>query len=76
LNIHKIFQQIALESLRKKKKWHRKKGLRLWDEEIDKIIDDKRNPIKRYTATRSHEDKTEYNRKNMIAKRETRKKHR
>jgi len=37
------------------------RGLRLWDEEIDKIIDDKRNAVKRYTATRSHEDKTEYN---------------
>jgi hypothetical protein len=41
LNICKIFKQVALESLRKKKKWHRKSGLRLWDEEIDKMIDEK-----------------------------------
>jgi hypothetical protein len=44
--------------------------------QIAKIIDDKRNAEKRYTATRSYEDKAECNRKNTIAKRETRKKHR
>lgn len=71
LNICKIFKQITLESLGKKKKWHRKRGMRLWDEELGNIIDDKRNAVKRYTATRSHEDKIEYKRRNMIPKRET-----
>ena len=47
LNIHKIFKQIALESLGKKKKWHRKREMKLWDNEIDKIIDDKLNAVKR-----------------------------
>jgi hypothetical protein len=36
LNICKIFKQF-----RKKKKWHRKREMRLWDKETDKIIDDK-----------------------------------
>jgi hypothetical protein len=32
LNICKIYEQVALESLGKKKKWHRKRRMRLWDE--------------------------------------------
>jgi len=36
-----------------------KRRLRIWDEEIAKMIDEKRNAVKRYTATRSHEDRVQ-----------------
>jgi tRNA splicing ligase len=45
-----------------------KKGLRQWDEDTAKIIDDKRNAFKKYVSSKSIEDKIEYSRKKVTAK--------
>ncbi|KAJ4440477.1 hypothetical protein ANN_08618 [Periplaneta americana] len=42
LNMKQILTQAAKESLGQKKAWLRKKGLRQWDDDISKIIADKR----------------------------------
>jgi hypothetical protein len=63
----KFFQYIlkhdALESLGLKKKWNRKKGVRLWDEHIGKVVDDKREAFRRFLSTNILEDKIGYHRK-------------
>jgi hypothetical protein len=41
-NIQKTIRQAANQSLRIKNKWCRRKGLRKWDEDLDQIINDKR----------------------------------
>jgi hypothetical protein len=41
-NIQKTIRQAANQSLGIKNKWCRKKGLRKWDEDLDQIINDKR----------------------------------
>jgi hypothetical protein len=59
-----------------KRKWNRKKGVRLWDEHIGKIINDKREAFRRFLSTNKLEDKIDYHRKRATAKHEVRKKHR
>jgi hypothetical protein len=39
-----------------KKKWCQKKGLRKWDENLDQIINDKREAFKKYLSTGTLED--------------------
>lgn len=69
-------KQAAKESLGTKRKWSRKKGLGTWDDDIAKVISDKREAYKKYLSTKAEEDKIEYHRKRAIAKREVRKNHR
>jgi hypothetical protein len=67
-NIQKILRQAAKEILGMKKKWYRKKGLRKWDENLDHIINDKREAIKKYLSTGTLEDQIEYKRCRAIVK--------
>jgi hypothetical protein len=54
----------------------RKKGVRLWDEHIGKVVNDKREAFRRFLSTNILEYKIDYHRKRAIAKREVRRKHR
>jgi hypothetical protein len=67
-NIQKILRQAAKESLRMKKKWYREKGLRKCDENLDQIINDKREAIKKYLSIGTLEDQIEYKRCRAIVK--------
>ena len=53
----------------------RKKGLRNWDDNIEKNIKDKREAYKKFLSSRKDVDKIEYNLKRAIAKWEVRKYH-
>jgi uncharacterized protein YecA (UPF0149 family) len=75
-NLITILTEAAKESLGIKKRWNRKRGLRIWDEHIKKIMEDKRHAYKRFLATKKDEDFIDYERKRAIAKKETRKRHR
>jgi hypothetical protein len=59
-----------------KKKWNKKKEVRLWDEHIGKVVNDKREAFRRFLSTNILEDKIDYHRKRAIAKRGVRRKHR
>jgi hypothetical protein len=67
-NIQKILRQAANETFGMKKKWCRKKGLRKWDENLDQIINDKREASKKHLSTGTLEDQTEYTQCTAIAK--------
>jgi hypothetical protein len=43
-----------------KKKWNRKKGIRLWDEYIGKVVNDKWEAYRRFLSTNKLENKIEY----------------
>jgi hypothetical protein len=75
ISLMKLLKQVANESLGTKRKWHRKTGLRNWDENIKQIITDTREAYKKFLCTRKEEDKIDYHRKRAIAKREVRKYH-
>ncbi|KAJ4434009.1 hypothetical protein ANN_16328 [Periplaneta americana] len=55
-----------------KKAWLRKKGLRQWDDDISKIIADKRQAFNKYISIKKEEDQIDYRKKRAIAKREVR----
>ena len=74
--LQSILKQAAKESLGEKRKWRKKKGLRKWDDEIEKVIQDKREAYKKYLSSKKEEDKIDYHKKRAIAKREVRKNHR
>ncbi|KAJ4440326.1 hypothetical protein ANN_08465 [Periplaneta americana] len=74
--LQNILKQATKKSLGTKRKWSRKKGLRTWDDNIAKVISDKREAYKKYLSTKEIEYKIEYHRKRAIAKREVRKIHR
>lgn len=75
-NISDLLKRAASQSLGTKRKWHRKKGLRNWDDNIKQIIENKREAYKQYICTKKEEDKINYHLKRAIAKREVRKYHR
>ena len=54
MDILNIVKQAANETLGTKKRWHRKKGLWQWDEEISKVIADKRAAFKKYLLTKKN----------------------
>jgi len=66
-------QQAANEALGKRKKRGHKRRLILWNEDIKKLIENKKKVYLRYLTTRSETDKLEYERLVTIVKRETRK---
>jgi hypothetical protein len=76
ISLMKLLKQVTNESLGIKRKWHRKTGLRNWDENIKQIITATREAYKKFLCTRKEEDKIDYHRKRAIAKREVRKYHR
>lgn len=71
-----IITTAAKESLGTKKKWNRKRGLRKWDDNVAKIITDKREALKKFQSTGTLVDEMEYRKKRALAKREVRKNHR
>jgi hypothetical protein len=54
------------------KKWKRKKGIRLCDEYVGKVVDEKREALRRFLSTNKLEDKRVYNRERATAKLEVR----
>ena len=76
INITNIIKQTGYESLGTKKKWLRRKGLRNWNDNIEKIVNDKREAYKKFLNSRKEVDKIEYKLKRAITKREVCKYHR
>jgi hypothetical protein len=50
-NLTFILKQAASESIGMRKRWHRKIGVRKWDENMEKIINEKRTAFKKYLQT-------------------------
>jgi hypothetical protein len=50
----------ALGSLGLKQKWDRKKGVRLWDEYVGKLINDTREGVRRFLPTNKLKDKIDH----------------
>ena len=75
-NLKQIIQSAAYESLGKIKRKYRRKYLKIWDDEIKDIIEDKKKAHKKWLSSQKLEDKIEYKRKTAIAKREVRKRKR
>ncbi|KAJ4440008.1 hypothetical protein ANN_08139 [Periplaneta americana] len=76
-NLTDILKRAAFESIGVKNiKQKRKRGILKWDEDIKKMINDKREACLRFLQTKELEDEIDYKRKRAIAKWETRKRHR
>jgi hypothetical protein len=43
-----------------KRKWNRKKGVKLWDEHIGKVANHKKEAFRRFLSTNKLEDKIDY----------------
>jgi hypothetical protein len=72
--LQNILKQAALDSLRLKRKWNRKKGVRLWEEYIGKVVNNKREAFRRFLSRNKLEDKIDCHRKRAIIKHEVHKK--
>ena len=72
-NIENILQKTAEESLRKVKVLHKRRYLKIWDNEIKKVIEEKKIAYRRWWNIKSIPDKKNYKQLTVIANRETRK---
>jgi hypothetical protein len=68
-----IIIKAATESLRKRRRRYKSRGLRIWNDEIAQYIKENKQAYLKYLNTRSDVDRTNYKRKSAIVKRETRK---
>jgi hypothetical protein len=53
-NLTFILKQAASESIGTRKRWHRKIGVRKWDENREKVINEKRTAFKKYLQNTTH----------------------
>jgi hypothetical protein len=58
-----ILKQAASENIGMRKKWHRKIGVRKWDENTEKVINEKRTACKKCLQTQHIQDEIKYKRK-------------
>jgi len=67
-NIQIAIKKAANEAIGTKKKYRRKKGLRIWNEEIKNVIENKRTAYQKYLQNPSEENFETYKIKRNIAK--------
>jgi len=72
-NIENILQKTAEEGLGKMKVAHKRRYLKIWDNEIKEVIEEKKIAYRRWLYIKSIQDKTNYKQLTVIANRETRK---
>jgi hypothetical protein len=54
------------------KKHNRRKYLKIWDDQVKQLLENKKNLHKKWLNSKKIEDKTEYKKATAIAKREVR----
>ncbi|PSN32153.1 hypothetical protein C0J52_23856, partial [Blattella germanica] len=70
--IKELLQKTAKEVLGTKKPGRRRKGVKIWDLEIQKLVKDKKEAYLKYLNNKNDQNKIEYNRTRALVKRYTR----
>lgn len=68
-----VAKKTAKEVLGTKKPGRRRKGLKIWDLEVQKLVKDKKEAYLKYLNNKNDQNKIEYNRTRALVKRYTRK---